>query len=117
MLMSHQEVQELKKIIRAKQGAGPFAPEVRQRLQAFLRARWEEGDSLQSWADELGLSRATAGYWRSKWGPRSSRETALRVVEVIDERPIDTVTVHGPSGTRVDGLTLEEVAELWRRMQ
>lgn len=115
--MSNQEVHELRKIIRAKQGAGPFTPEARRRLQAFLRTRWEAGESLQGWADKLGLSRATASYWRSQWGARPSRETALRVVEVIDERPIETVTVHGPSGTRVEGLTLDEVAELWRRMQ
>ena len=54
--MSKQEVHELRKIVRAKRGPGAFPREARERLVAFLRARWEEGESVPRWADELGLS-------------------------------------------------------------
>ena len=73
---------------------------------------------MKALATELGISEYTVQYWRSHWGERHQRGVQLRRVEVIAERPLSSraVTVHGPAGTRIEGLQLDEVAELWRKL-
>ena len=111
------EVYELRRQIRATRAdgqRGPFPRELRHRLQAYLRRRWDQGESLRDLAAELGLSDHTVQYWRSRWR-QPTQQGALKVVEVISEEP-SGLTLHGPHGTRVENLTLSEVTDLWRRL-
>ena len=87
-------------------------------MNDVLRRRWQSGESLRKLAKQLGLSNHTVQFWRSHWGERKKRGAELRRVEVISEVPLPAnhLTVHGPAGMRVDGLTTDEVADLWRKL-
>ena len=118
--MIDKEIEELRALVRSDRRArkGPFSPGLRQRLNVFLKRRWQAGESLKVLAAQLGLSDHTVQFWRSHWGERSERGVQLRRVEVIAARPIaeGRFTMHGPAGTRMDELTLDDAAELWRKL-
>lgn len=88
-----------------------YPPELRARLQRWIRRRRSEGASAATLAAELSLPLSTVSHWASK-RPRS---TALVPVEVVvDPRPPRTLRVLSPGGFAVDGLTMEEAASLLR---
>jgi hypothetical protein len=100
-------------LARAAEGRGrPRYPEaLRQRVVAHVRDRRARGASLGLLANELGLAVPTLVRWS---GPRP----AFRPVVVAPASPAAPghLVVHGPGGLRVEGLTLEEAAELLRRL-
>jgi hypothetical protein len=118
--MRDTEIEELRALVRQDRRAskGPFSPELRERLKDFLRRRWQAGESLRELGRQLGLSHHTVQFWRSHWGECKQRGAQLRRVEVISETPLvsNTLTVHGPAGIRIEGLTADDVAELWRKL-
>lgn len=118
--MSDKEIEELRTLVRSERRTrrGPFSVELRERLNAFLKRRWRAGESLRGLAMELGLSDHTVQFWRSRWGERKGASLGLRRVELIAERPLSRgdMVMHGPSGTRVEGLSADDVAALWRKL-
>jgi transposase len=100
-------------LTRAAEGRGrPRYPEaLRQRVVAHVRDRRARGASLRQLADELGLAVPTLVRWS---GPRP----AFRPVVITPASPTASghLVVHGPGGLRVEGLTLEQAAELLRRL-
>lgn len=119
--MSVQEIEELRGLILSERGEkkGPFSKALRKRLSSFLKAKWKSGEPLKQVGRELGLSDHTVQYWRARWGERDMESVKLRRVEVVAEKaraPRRTVAVHGPAGTRIDALSLDEVAALWSRL-
>ena len=118
--MSDQEIEELKALVLSdrKERRGPFSKQVRERVQGYLKEKWRSGVSLKHVGQELGLSDHTVQYWRARWSERGEERAKLRRVEVAFEKASAerTLTVHGPAGTRVDGLSLDEVAALWRKL-
>jgi hypothetical protein len=116
--MSKSEAVELKRVLRqVERGRGKrVASEVKQRVARYGRARREAGAGYREIARELGLSVETARRWCSTAeasGSRPSRGRMVRV-EVVPER--GRAAVVSPSGYRVEGLTLEEVAALLRAL-
>ena len=77
----------------------------------------------QAIAEALGLDE-DALYrlrWRERERSKSSatrqrRTRGLVAVHVAPKVGSDTVVVHGPLGLRIEGLTLEAVADLLRRL-
>jgi len=120
--MSDQEVEEMKALILSDRKArrGPFSREVRERVQGYLKEKWRSGRSLKVLGTELGLSDHTVQYWRARWGEREEAQPKLRRVKVVKEKrqawTKSRVTMHGPCGTRIEGLHLDEVAALLRRL-
>ena len=118
--MIDKEIEELRALVRSDRRArrGPFSTELRERLNAVLKRRWQAGESLRKLAKDLGVSNHTVQFWRSHWGERQKRGAQLRRVEVVSETPLLTslLTVHGPAGTRIEGLTSDELVELWRKL-
>ena len=119
--MSDQEVEELRALILSERGKkkGPFPKALRARLNGFLKGKWQQGASLKRVGEQLGLSGPTVQYWRARWGEQDKKGAKLRRVEVTSEKvpaPKKSVTVHGPAGTRVDGLSLDDVATLWSKL-
>lgn len=119
--MSNKEIEQLRAMVLSERSErkGPFSKALRERLNAFLNERYRAGESLKKVGDQLGLSKATVQYWRARWGERVEKKAKLRRVKVVTEKPATTkvVTLHGPAGTRVDGLNLDEVAAVWRKLQ
>src|SRR4051794_39303540 len=97
-------------VVRARQEKqGKFPETLRQRLMRYAVERWRAGVPVKAVADELGVSGATLSYWRAHAVAAGSRRMRpVRVVERLERRH----TVAGPSGTQVNGLSLDEVAEL-----
>lgn len=122
--MDKTEVERLKRAITqerrgvTKRGV-PFSVELRDEVIAHIRKRQHTGETLKGIAASLGIKRHTLRYWLyglvGKGRGKASRFRAIGVVE----KPMTAqagVTVMGPGGTRIDGLTLGQAAELLRRM-
>jgi len=118
--MSDKEIDTWRRLIAIdrQQRKGPFDPELREQLDAYLKRRWQSGTGTQQLSDELGINHHTLLFWRSRWGARTQVKGQLRRVEVIAERPLraSKLTLHGPAGTRIENMSLDEVTELWRKL-
>lgn len=100
-------------LARAAEGRGrPRYPEaLRQRVVAHVRDRRARGASLRQLADELGVAAPTLVRWAE---PRPAFRPVL--VEPTPQAAPGHLVMHGPGGLRVEGLTLEQAAELLRRL-
>ncbi len=118
--MSNKDIEQLRALILSerRENKGPFSKGLRERLNNFLKARFQEGEPLKRVGAQLGLSHATVQYWKARWGEQNKPGAKLRRVEVVSEEAVAsrTVTLQGPAGTRIDGLSLDEVAALWRKL-
>jgi hypothetical protein len=77
------------------------------------------GERLAAIAVSIGIKYDTLRYWIEGTGAkRVSKSPQFRRVRVIEAQPGATagVTLFGPGGTRIDGLSLVQAAELLRRM-
>lgn len=85
-------------------------------LLSYTVARRRQGTTVRAIADELGMSWQTLSRWT---GGRTSGQRFERV-EVVAAAPAEassrTLVVHGPRGLRIEGLDLDGVAELVRRV-
>jgi hypothetical protein len=112
------EADELRQEIqsaREERRRGPYPEALRERLKSHVKRRWEAGESLEVVARELGVRRGTVDYWRGKWGERPGVGRQMRVVKVVAEERGGLV-LRGPGGTYVEGLSLGDLAELWRQL-
>jgi transposase-like protein len=89
-------------------------------VEGLLKEKWRAGSSLNRLGEELGISGHTVSFWRARWGEREAASPKLRRVEVVKEKAktprAARVTMHGPAGTRIEGLNLDEVAALWSKL-
>jgi hypothetical protein len=99
-------------------GRGRAYPEaLRKRMIAYVEARRTEGASTRVAGDEIGMD------WRTllRWAPCSTSAGFERVV-VRGDAPSDALAsparlvVHAPGGLRIEGLSLEALAELVRKL-
>jgi transposase-like protein len=113
---------ELKQLVLASRPVrGRFSDGIRERLVAYAKRRSEQGASIKAVAEELGVNHCTLSYWRARLGlptkarPATRKTTVLKRVKVIAERR-PGFTLRGGCGTRVDDLTLGDLAELPRKL-
>jgi hypothetical protein len=64
-------------------------------------------------AEELGVSGHTLSYWKAQ--AMGLPQAKLRAVRVIEKTSRGHALI-GPSGTRVDDLSLDEIADLFRKL-
>ena len=102
-------------LVRNSDGVGrPYPARLRGAVLAFAEQRRRAGVDLGSVAAEVGLSAGTLRRWKRQEG---SGAAAFCEVEIVGARPsTSTLVVHGPSGLRIEGATIAEVAELVRRL-
>src|SRR5690349_10628201 len=94
---------------------GMFPRDLRERLVAYAKRRWEEGVSNKALAKELGVNHYTLSYWRARQNlPKKAR--AIKRVEIVMPTASRTLTLRGPHGVWVDDLTTDELAELLRKL-
>ena len=88
-------------------------------IVAHAQLRLSAGERVAGIAESLSIKGDTLHYWLEKAGIKQRRKQTrfrrVRVVETVANEKAG-VTVFGPGGTRVDGLSLEQAAELLRRM-
>jgi hypothetical protein len=92
-----------------KQGR-PYPPEHRARALEYARARNQEGVGVYRIARELGLARGTLEKWL-----RGSEFVAVEIAEPPSAGR-GAWQVHGPHGLRIEGMSFDDVVELWRRL-
>jgi hypothetical protein len=106
-------------IVRAVQRLGVrgrgcrYPDELREAIIAYADERRAAGVALESIGHELGVSWLTLSRW-------STRPSGFRRVEVAEAADAATTTagftVHGAHGVRVEGLALDDVVVLLRRL-
>ena len=88
--------------------------EVREEVCRYAARRREQGAPWAVIARETGLDVRMLQRWQSR-ARRSASVPVLRPVEVLPApKPVETLTVIAPSGVRVEGLGLEQAAQLLR---
>lgn len=86
---------------------------MQRQLLSYAERRWAEGASTPAVAAETGVNRHTLAYWRA----HQRAGAKLRPVRVVEsESGFAGVVVHGPTGVRIEGLDLDGLAELLRRL-
>jgi transposase len=102
----------------AGMGGRGFSTELRDAVAALVRSRRTEGDADEGIAAGLGLSTQTLRRWA---GTRSSSAppAAFRAIAVVARNAqvlpgSRDMVVQGPSGLRIEGLSLEQALQVWR---
>ena len=112
-----------------KAGSGPFPEPLRAFAVRYLAYAQEKGETLKAVVERLGVSEPTLQAWRRGQTPGSKktqnsepRAAPLMPVVVRPPKPhvpspvATTFAVVSPQGWRVEGLGLEEAAQLLRRL-
>src|ERR1043165_4197462 len=103
-------------VLRARQeNQGPFPETLRQRLLRYAVERWKAGVSVRTVAAELGMSGHTLSYWKAQAMGFSEKVRPVKVIEKPAAKA-KGYTLSGPSGTRLDDVSLDEIAELFRKL-
>jgi hypothetical protein len=102
-------IKQVETMMRSSGVGRPYPSDSRARALEYAIGRRNEGAALARIAAEIGVSRGTLTKW--------IEPPTCSPFEVVAVTPTSrTHAVHGPRGVRVDGLSLEEVAELFRRL-
>ena len=120
-----QEVERLREGRRG--GSGPFPEPLRAFAVRYLAYALEKGDTVKAVVERLGVSEPTLQAWRRGQTPggkksQSSEPRAAPLLPVVVQPPkthapvATTFAVVSPQGWRVEGLGLEEAAQLLRRL-
>lgn len=101
-------------------GRGRAYPDsIRRRAVAYYRSRRDEGVAIADIGPELGLPWQTVQRWAASEGPREMQPASFAPVEILDALPTDkrgSLVVHGPAGLRIEGLDMDALVELCRRL-
>ena len=116
-----------REVIRRRSGRQKFTVALRSQLLDRIIAMQAAGSSREEIAKSLGISPTSVRRWTEAATAASSRNEAstpvtvsrLAAVEVRQEATARAVvvTVSGPRGLRVEGLTMEQLAELIARLE
>lgn len=97
---------------------------LRLRALVYCRARQSEGHTLTAIAIELGLATFTLRHWLAADAPESALEALpntphFQPVHIIESPPQhrkSAFLLRGPSGITIEGLDIQSLAELIRRL-
>lgn len=98
-------------LVRAVGRGHPYPSEQRARVVQYAAGRQQKGVALYRIAREVGVASGTLKKWMGN--------CAFEVVEIEPAATATALcgpTVLGPCGLRIEGLTLENIAELVRRL-
>ncbi len=102
---------------RVRRRGNVYPAELRRDIESYLRDRLEDGGSPHAVARELRISQTTLKRWTLQ-ARRDPGVPHLRPVSVLPAPPsfAGPISVGGPCGLRIEGLDLDAVAELIRRL-
>jgi len=91
----------------------PYPKGLLEKILSYTVARRRQGAALLTVGAELGISWKKLGRWLGarKTGPRFERVQVAAAPAVTK-----ALVVHGPRGLRIEGLDVDGVAELVRRL-
>ena len=88
--------------------------ELREEIASYARGRRAEGERVREIASEVGVSPESIRRWTAS--PPEEHGRAVLPVRVQEEIAHDGIVVVTPSGVRVEGLDVEQAAELVHRL-
>lgn len=98
---------------------GRFDKKLWAAIVGHAQLRLSGGERVADIAESLAIKADTLRHWLDKAGVKQRRSRSrfrhVRVVEAVANEKAG-LTVFGPGGTRIDGLSLTQAAELLRRM-
>jgi transposase len=119
-MMTKTTIEEIRTaLVRSNEGVGrPYPTRLRGAVLALAEQQESAGVGLDSFAAEVGVSATTLRKWkRHANGGAGAATAAFCEVEIVTPRPaVTTLVVHGPSGLRIEGATIADIAELVRRL-
>ena len=90
-----------------------FPPELRQEVATFVRGERAKGRSYAALGAALGISSVSVAKWE-----RAYSDLPFAAVEIVASAvATSSLVVHGPSGLRIEGATVEDIARLWARLR
>ena len=101
-----------------REGPGRGYPRaLREKVARYVSARREQGATCEQLAAELGVPANTLLRWSHAFAKSTSNADAgaFRRVQLADARA-RAMTLHGPCGLRVEGLDLDTLVALWKRL-
>jgi transposase len=108
--MTSPDLKKLRKMIDTRRSAGGRVPaSTRADIVAEIERAHAAGASYTALAAALGLKLQTLSRWREK-------QPSATLVAVRVPLPAAGLVVHAPHGVRVEGLSLDDVAELLKRL-
>ena len=99
------------KLQRSRDSRRRVSEELRAEAVAFARAAHASGERYKAIASTLGLKPDTLMRWC-----RAGREPKKFARVVVKRALQPRLTVHGPAGTRIEELSIAQVAELLRAL-
>lgn len=107
--------------VRAQAGGGPrnrYTTELRELAAEYWKARKAEGATLGAAAEELGIHVKSLRQWSRAAGAGSPRFHRVEVVpeKTVASRAHSGIVLHAPGGVRVEGLDVDSLAALLRRL-
>lgn len=101
-------------------GRGRAYPEaIRRRAVAYYRARRDEGAVIADIGPELGLPWQTVQRWATLEGQHALQPASFAPVEILHAATLDkrgALVVYGPASLRIEGLDMDTLVELLRRL-
>jgi hypothetical protein len=95
-------------------GAGKgFPVSLKREVAAFVQSQRARGRSYASLAAGLGVSATTLTRWEQSDEPAAFAAVAIVAEEVVG----GALVVHGPSGMRIEGASIDDVVRLWARLR
>jgi transposase-like protein len=98
-------------VVAGRAASGRLRSSARVEVGRLIADAHESGLSYTAIASALGVTDQTLKRWRA---PARSTLAAVRIVDA--PAPARALMVHGPSGLRIEGMSLDELAELLRRL-
>ena len=113
------DIKVLREKLEEDRGRGGRTPPALQAIVVrFSEDRHKAGASIKAISNELGISVHTLSYWRSVHRRQPTAALAkVKVVRAAEQPDRPEITVHGPRGMRIEGLSLLQLAELIARLQ
>lgn len=94
-----------------------YSAELRARVIAWARTRAASGSSIGGLCDELGIGEPTLRKFLGKPVRGAAKKRAgFKRVKVLSRAAVERVVMRGPCGTVVEGLSLDGMAELIKRL-
>lgn len=124
MRLEQQEAAAIRKAVAAlpgRRGRGsPYPDELRERVVAYCRARREQGAAMSTIASEVGIIWQTIDRWVSSGTSvglvKSAGFERFEIVDTPASIANGRFIVRGPKGLCIEGLDIDALAELIRRL-
>lgn len=117
---AREHAEELRAALSGRGGRGRAYPVALRRLAvAYFVQRRDEGAAVDEIGPEIGISSNTLSRWEQDMRGPDEPSRGFEVVHVVEDAvktPSRGLVVHGPSGLRVEGLDVDSLAELLRRL-